>query len=616
MGILLGSVLVIIPLIFVPGVLFYFDITPKIVVLLCGAAGALLAAGAARQGFRTLMGSAAGRALLYLAAAGVVSIAISSWTSVDPALSLTGTNWRRFGLVSWLAIVVLTLAMAAYVCENGAGARRLIRLMALAGLPAALYGISQYFGWDPLLPRQAYLAGDAPWTIVRPPSTLGHADYFGIWLLYPVFAGLALNRGDAQRVWRLTGAASASAGVLALILSGTRAAVLGLAAGALFLLWDWRPRPGRRGLSLAVAAVAAAVAFYWLPPGAALRNRVKWSVDDALGGARLMLWRDTLKMAYARPWFGYGPESFSLVFPHAMSVELARAYPDFHHESPHNMFLDVLAQQGLAGLAVLVGLISLALYSGRRVLKRPNNDPTATAMLACFLAALVSQQFAVLTAPTALYLAATIAVLVGGSIESPIIPAGGRSFSRWVLPVAFLPASVLFLLFALRLLAYDRNLAVTRQRVDAGDIAGAINVHRDARRWQPPGASSDLWYSRAMWNAAMTTTLVLPKLLAVRESWDAAVRATATAEDRPDAFYSLAALYATRNDAANVEASLRRSIEWSPNWFKPHWLLAKLLAAERRYSEAQAEAARAALLNGGKNPEVVQTEEEIRRSLH
>ena len=82
-----------------------------------------------------------------------------------------------------------------------------------------------------------------------------------------------------------------------------------------------------------------------------------WSGEDRMGGARLLLWRDSLRMAESRWAFGYGPETFSLEFPRHESIELARAYPDFYHESPHNIFLDALDSEGVVGLAALAAMV-------------------------------------------------------------------------------------------------------------------------------------------------------------------------------------------------------------------------------------------------------------------
>jgi Tfp pilus assembly protein PilF len=95
--------------------------------------------------------------------------------------------------------------------------------------------------------------------------------------------------------------------------------------------------------------------------------------------------------------------------------------------------------------------------------------------------------------------------------------------------------------------------------------------------------------------------------VALRQAFQSAFRATATAEDRQNAWYNLATLQAGNNDAAGVERSLRNAIACAPNWFKPHWTLAQVLELDKRHSEALAEARAAVERDGGHHPEVTET---------
>jgi tetratricopeptide (TPR) repeat protein len=101
-------------------------------------------------------------------------------------------------------------------------------------------------------------------------------------------------------------------------------------------------------------------------------------------------------------------------------------------------------------------------------------------------------------------------------------------------------------------------------------------------------------------------------LIASQQAFIVARRAAETSEERQNAWYNLAEFYAAQNDAAGVEACLRRSVEASPNWFKSHWALAQVLLFAGRWMEARAEAVRAADLDGGKDVEIAR----FLQSLH
>jgi tetratricopeptide (TPR) repeat protein len=97
------------------------------------------------------------------------------------------------------------------------------------------------------------------------------------------------------------------------------------------------------------------------------------------------------------------------------------------------------------------------------------------------------------------------------------------------------------------------------------------------------------------------------RLNAWREALEAGTRAAGEAEDRHNARYSLAALLAAQNDAAGAERCLRDAIAAAPNWYKPHWTLARLLALTHRDEEALAEAYAAVDRGGSRHAEVLET---------
>ncbi len=596
MGVILAAVVALVPLLIAPNLLFYYDVTPKVLALLLGAAAALVWFAWRGDGLRPLLASRTGCWLCALLAAQALSLALSTACSAEPALSLSGTNWRRFGLITQVSLFAFTLLAAARVAAHPRDLLLLLRVISVSGVAAALYGVLQYLGWDPWLPVEAYHVGEGTWTIVRPPGTLGHAGYFATYCLFVVFAGAPLATAG-RAFWKVLGLAAVAAGSAAVILSGTRSALLGLLAGAAVMVVCFPPRLRRRTLASGAILLAAAAVFYFSPAGWKLRSRGRWYIQDPLGGARLLLWRDTLRLGAARWALGSGPETFSSAFPPFQSVALSQAYPDFYHESPHNMFLDAFAARGLPGLAVLLLLGGLGAYGAWTA--RSREPLLAPALGAALAAAVVSQQFVSFTVPTALFFYLTVGLAAASPKAAPDVP------RRRLLSLSVaLPLAAVMIVFAACLFWADRVLAQVKRDVEQGEIGRAMDGYRTVRRWQPPGVSADLWFSRKLGAAAGKSPDLLVRLLASREALEAAVRATHTAEDRHNACYNLAALYAAHNDLAHTEQSLRSAIRWAPNWFKPHWVLAKVLETTGRRREAAAEAAIAVQLNGGKNPEV------------
>ncbi|HEU5022379.1 MAG TPA: O-antigen ligase family protein, partial [Bryobacteraceae bacterium] len=332
-----------IPLAITPGLFFHFDITPKIILLALAAAVGLARIRSLPREIAELRRRREGKHLLLLTGAQLIWFGVTALTSSRPWFSVYGSGWRRLGLVETASILVVAVLAAANLAARREGTRALLRIAVAAGFAAAIYGICEYFGLDPLQPVAVYQAHAGDSVIVRPPGTMGHADYFGWWLALEFFCGIALFRIESG-VWKRFAAAAAMTIAGAIVLSGTRAAILAVVCGvaAMVLMQRSGFRVRTRNVIAASAACVLGVAFYFSPAGTLLRARVVWSGDEPLGGARPLLWRDSLQMAAARPLTGFGPETYLTAFAPYQSEELSRLFPDYHHESPHNLEFDAL----------------------------------------------------------------------------------------------------------------------------------------------------------------------------------------------------------------------------------------------------------------------------------
>ncbi len=602
---ILPLIAALVPLVIAPGFLFYFDVTPKVAILLLGVAAALPWFTPRRE-LQWLY------CLLSILAA---SLVLSTIFSRRVELSVFGATWRRFGQITHMALLLFTALAASDLAGGRSRIRLYLRAVTAAAIPISLYGVAQYFGWDLWIPKQAYHVGEGIWTIVRPPSTLGYVSYFANYLVFAVFLGIALYSIEERGWWKRAGAAAAFLATFAIVLSGTRAAILALLLGGVYFWFAFGTPIRKRAIVLAAGAVAAIAVFFFSPAGQMLRSRARWYVEDPRGGARLLLWRDSLTLA-SRHWLaGIGPEAFSSEFPQVQSAALSRAYPDFYHESAHNILLDALTAQGAIGLLALLGFIGLGFYAASAARK---TEPALAGILgACLIGGVVTHQFTVFTTPTALYFYLTVAMLVSlNSVRdrSPGRPLGAPQASgpggplrtRGSAPpgIALMLVSVPLVVFAVRLLVADRMLVHVRTELEAGETIEAARVYQRVRNW---GLSADLWYSRQMAAAAVKALDPVSALRAWQQALESGVRATKTSDDPYNAWYSLAALHARQNDLEPTERRLREAIESSPNWFKPHWMLAQVLQTKGRQEEARAEAALAADLDGGKNPEVART---------
>jgi len=584
-----------IPLAITPGLFFHFDITPKIILLALAAA-----LGLAR--IRSLPGEMAGLWrrreggwLILLTGAQLLWFGVTSLTSSRPWFSLYGSGWRRLGFVEIASILAIAVLAAASLAARPEGIRTVLRIAVAAGFVASIYGICEYFGVDPLQPVTAYQAHAGDSVIVRPPGTMGHADYFGWWLAIEFFCGIALSRME-RGAWKRFATAAAVTIAGAIILSGTRAAILAVVCGvaAMVVMQGSSLRIRTRNVVAAAAACVLCAAFYFSPAGALLRARVVWSGDEPLGGARPLLWRDSLHMAVARPLTGFGLETYLTAFAPYQSEALSRLFPDYHHESPHNLAFDALTSTGVPGLLLLAAWGMLAWRAAAAA--RRCGSVTAVPLAASGIASAAASMFSAASPGPLLLSLLVLAILVADCPECEAEPARSISLVRLCAPA--LAAG--FLVFAGFLGVYEFRLQQFSRH--PGEVS-----YRVMARTSLPGAADDLYASRLLQLTCQKRTDVASYVGCIQQTLQAAARALKNDDDIANAWYNLAMLSAVQRNLAGTKQGLLEASKASPNWFKPHWTLANLLSQSGEKTQAKAQAERAAFLDSNRDSEVVET---------
>ncbi len=596
------------PLLITPGLLFHYDTAPKVIVIVIAAAWALLRFRELPAEVNAIWRRPTGRWLAIVAALQLIWFGIATATSSRPWFSLFGSNWRRFGLVEAAGLLVVGMAAAAGLSARPGGIRTLLRIVVGAGLVASLYGICQYFGIDPLQPVAAYQAHAGDSVIVRPPGTMGHADYFGWWLAIEFFCAIALAQNETL-FWRRIATVTVCCTFTAVVLSGTRAALLSIIVGlvSMALMSTSGIRIRRRHVVVGALAVALFATFVFSNAGALLRARAVWSGDEPAGGARPLLWRDSLRMAAARPVFGAGPDTFLTAFAKFQSEDLSRLFPDFHHESPHNLLLDALTSTGAPGLLLVTCWAVLAGFAVVRA--RRGNSPFGIPLGAALIASATAAMFSAASIGPVMLSLLVIGILV--ALDDSVTPAGNPAniVVKW-------PARLPMIAFALCLAAFGTVLAVEDFRLQL------FRTHPDETNYLSllqvslPGAGEDLYVSRVMQQECGKRVNFASYLACRQQAMRSAGRALGTSDDTANAWYSLSMMSAAQNEPVWTRKGLEQAELASPNWFKPHWSLARLLAGMGETGQAATEASRAAFLDANRDAEVVETAGQLTAQRH
>jgi len=588
-----------------PGVFLGYDATPK--TALAFLAAALLLAGLGRwwPGVAGLWRTGQGRCLYLMWAASAASLFLSASLAHDRMLAFGGTSFRHLGALTQMALLLIAAAVAAYASLDQGFVRVLLIAIEAAGGLAAIYGVMQYAGWDPWLPAEWYtthFTGD----VVRPSSTLRHATYFANFLL-PVILVAAVS-ARRQRRERWFHGAVLIVSLAALVLTGTRSAVLGLAAGGVLAAYVEARRAGGRRIMVYAAAGAAAVVgavalFAVSPAGQSVRIRLAQWVQDIKGGPRAMVWRDSGRLILEHWMTGIGPEEFAGEFRKVQSLELSRAYPETYHEDPHNMLVGCAVSQGLAGLGLMAAWIVLGLGWGYQGIR--TGAAESGMLLSSLVAMVVSFQFSPMTVTNWLYLYATIALLA--AIVARGAAAGGKPLRMarilgwgWAL-VAIVVAGAY--------LTQDFLVAATGRRLAQGDLEGARADLELARRF--PFSADYYWCSQQMAAAARAWSSPWREgALALAKQ--ASAGAEVGDEQRFKALYQSAVLAVVTRDFASAEVKLRAEIEAGPWWYRAHMMLAQVLWITGRGAEAEREGGLALKCAGSAEDRVRRVLEESR----
>ncbi|MBI4423595.1 MAG: O-antigen ligase family protein, partial [Elusimicrobia bacterium] len=170
-----------------------------------------------------------------------------------------------------------------------------------------------------------------------------------------------------------------AATLIALVLSGTRGAILGVFAGAFAL----SALPGRRWLALAAVPLAAAslLAADLLPQGATRSLLLELKGRQSGQSFRLVLWTAAADMFREKPWLGTGPGAFRSQLPRysAAGLDGERSFG-----TAHNLYLHHLAERGALGLASTLWLLGAMAWGAWR---RARDDADAPGLWAWCAAA-------------------------------------------------------------------------------------------------------------------------------------------------------------------------------------------------------------------------------------
>ncbi len=229
----------------------------------------------------------------------------------------------------------------------------LLTVFVLSGFLVCLYGVAQYvFGWDT---AQAWMDEEMFSDIkMRIYSTLGNPNVLGEYILLVLPASVGLMWVNKRFEAKVVYAAVSALMFGALILTFSRGCWIGImAAAAIFITFA-------AGKLWGLGLIALPIIPMILPESIINRFSSIGNMEDSSTSYRVYIWMGTLAMIkdFWLSGIGMGQKAFTQVYPFY-------SYNGIVAPHSHNLFLQILVESGIAGIAVFLIIAVLFL---RRVM--------------------------------------------------------------------------------------------------------------------------------------------------------------------------------------------------------------------------------------------------------
>jgi putative inorganic carbon (hco3(-)) transporter len=302
---------------------------------------------------------------------------INGWVLGILALALLATGFSPVPSAALKGLLKLASYLAVYALMHEVLRTaprwwdRIVAALLAGSLLTSVIGLRQLYQDTDALARWADPNSVARGT-VRIYSTLDNPNLLAGYLL-PILplavVALLRWRRPLPRVFAVTALAM---GTAALVLTYSRAAWMGLVAGAAVVVVLLAARCTRRWPPLWRRMVPLVV----LLGGAALLAVLVWQVEplrvrvlslvagreDSSNNFRINVWLAVLDMIQARPWLGIGPgnDAFNLIYP-------LYQQPRFNALSAYSIPLELTVEAGVPGLLAGLGLVAFSLRRALRL---------------------------------------------------------------------------------------------------------------------------------------------------------------------------------------------------------------------------------------------------------
>ncbi|MDZ4063107.1 MAG: O-antigen ligase family protein, partial [Coriobacteriia bacterium] len=381
--------------------------------------------------------------------------------------------------------------------------KSLARTLFFSGSIVSIYGIMQYVGLDPIR------WGSLPFEPNRAFSTYGNPDLLGGFLVFSLVISFALAMAEEDSTWRAVYWTGTVLGVLAWIVAFTRGAWIGGTLGlaiVVFAMVRSKSKPvsvdywflgaaGVLGGIITVRSLTAAseVMNVWKRFSSIL------NVKDQSAVTRFQIWQAAIDAIKERPIFGYGADTFRLVFPRFKPADyVEKAGYLSVADNVHNYPLQTMSALGIPGFLLLYGVFAVVLWLSAPIVFAKEKSPDRLLMVGFWAAAvgyLVQLFFGIAVTGSGFLLWVSMAIVLSPLAKTVQIkaPAWGVAVAATavVLVCALLVGNVIYVVadnHYLQARVFERDA----RRIEEVRAAIRLNPYNDMYRAELGVAYADL----------------------------------------------------------------------------------------------------------------------------
>ena len=428
----------------------------------------------------------------WLILAFLVWVALTTVFSIHIPTSIFG-KYRRFeGLLSFINYAVIYFLVLQFA-DRPSRVKSLAMSLFWSSFVVAGYGVLQAVGLDPIK------WGALPFEQFRPFSTYGNPDLLGGFLMFslPVALGLALTE---KKLWmRVVYWVGFAMNAYVWVVAFTRGAWIGGAVGLVILAFiAWRNTAKLTVVDYSFAGLTGAIGAAAIIKSLANPNEVMnfgkrfasiLQFEAGSGKTRTEIWHAAIDAIKARPVFGFGADTFRLVFPKYKPFGYVKdagylSVADNVHDYP----LQLAAGIGILGMLLMYGVFGWAAVRSAPLVFKRTNDPNRILLGAFWAAAagyLVQLMFGLSVTGNTFLLWAAMAVVLAptASIVTFKAPSWGMAVGALLLVLAALGIGYQFVLIqADHAYLLARVVYQGPERTTAAIEAAALNPWSDSYR--------------------------------------------------------------------------------------------------------------------------------------